>query len=77
MTLKQLYVQAKAQPKPEAPGSAFVREIAMVTKKSEIAVRRWLGKGDSSAVPDALTQAVLADHFNTTPEELFPVKEPR
>lgn len=73
MTLKELYSKAKSRPKPEAPAAAFVREIAEVTKKSEPAVRRWLGEGSNACVPDALTQQVLADHFNTTPEELFPV----
>ncbi|MCM1077779.1 MAG: hypothetical protein NC411_10515 [Bacteroides sp.] len=46
-----------------------------MTKKSEIAVRRWLGNGETSATPDALTQEVLAKHFNTTPEELFPANQ--
>lgn len=72
MTLKELYNNAKSQPKPETPAAAFVKEIAAVTKKSEIAVRRWLTDSDSSAEPDALTKEVLARHFNTTPEELFP-----
>ncbi|MDE6276858.1 MAG: hypothetical protein K2M06_02000 [Muribaculaceae bacterium] len=69
MTLLELYQQAKQQTRPVAPATAFVREVCEVTKKSEIAVRRWLS-GDSE--PDALTQSVLAEHFDTTPEELFP-----
>lgn len=72
MTLKELYTKAKSSPKPEAPGVAFVREVARVTKKSEPAVRRWLGEGSNACVPDALTQKVLADHFHTTPSQLFP-----
>lgn len=72
MTLKELYNQAKSAPKPDTPANAFIREIAKVTKKSEIAVRRWLSDSDYSTVPDALTQEVLAQHFNTTPAELFP-----
>ena len=71
MTLKDLYEQAKMQPKPETPANAFVREIAAATKKTENAVRRWIS-GETE--PDALTQEVLAKHFNTTPEELFPNK---
>lgn len=70
MTLKELYAKAKEQPKPDTPALAFVREIAAVTKKSEIAVRRWLS--DSSVEPDLLTKEVLARHFGTTIEELFP-----
>lgn len=72
MTLKELYENARRKPKPPTPAVAFVREMAQVTKKSEIAVRRWLGEGSNACVPDALTQQVLADHFGTTPEELFP-----
>lgn len=66
MTLKELYDKAKSQP---VPAAAFVRECSEVTKKSEISVRRWLA---GAAVPDALTQDVLARHFNTTPDQLFP-----
>lgn len=68
MTLLELYQQAKSQGRPVSPATAFIREVAQVTKKSEIAIRRWLS-GESE--PDALTQEVLARHFNTTPEELF------
>ncbi len=75
MTLKEMYLEAKQAPKPknpDTPAAAFVKKIAALTKKSEIAVRRWLSDSDSSAEPDALTKEVLARHFNTTPEELFP-----
>lgn len=69
MTLIELYQQAKNQERPIAPATAFIRKVAEVTKKSEIAVRRWLS-GETE--PDALTQEVLAKHFNTTPSQLFP-----
>lgn len=72
MTLKELYNRAKEQPKPDTPANAFIREVAAVTKKSEIAVRRWLSNSDSSAEPDLLAKEVLARHFGTTIEELFP-----
>lgn len=72
MTLKERYAEAKRKPKADAPGTAFIKEIAQVTKKSEIAVRRWVGDGASACLPDALTQEVLAKHLGTTPEELFP-----
>ena len=68
MTLKELYQQQKASD----PGQKFIRDLMDLTKKSEAAVRRWLTHGQSSCAPDALTQEVLAKHFNTTPEELFP-----
>ena len=69
MTLQERYAEAKKVRQVKTPAAAFVEMVANVTKKSEIAVRRWLG---GQAEPDALTKAVLAEHFNTTPEELFP-----
>lgn len=72
MTLTERYEKAKTQVRPVAPATAFLREVAQVTKKSELAVRRWLS-GENT--PDALTQEVLAQHFNTTPDELFPLKK--
>ena len=71
MTLKELYQKAKRQPSPMTPANAFVKEVADVTKKSEVAVRRWLST-ENPVMPDALTQEVLAKHFKTSPEELFP-----
>ena len=72
MTLKEIYAQVKKAPKPETPANAFIRQLATLTKKSELAVRRWVGDGETSCIPDALTQDVIAKHFNSTPEELFP-----
>lgn len=75
MTLKEMYAKAKSAErpkKPDTPAVAFIKEVAQVAKKSEIAVRRWLADGNSSCVPDALTQDVLAKHFKTTPQDLFP-----
>ena len=73
MTLREIYDEVKAKPVkrvlPPTPSQAFVMELAQVTKKSELAVRRWIG---GQATPDALTQEVLAKHLNTTPEDLFP-----
>lgn len=74
MTLKEMYAEAskKKRKLPPTPSQIFIRQVAEVTKKSEIAVRRWLGNGETAVVPDALTQEVLAKHFKTTPEALFP-----
>ncbi|CCZ13781.1 putative uncharacterized protein [Prevotella sp. CAG:1092] len=72
MTLKERYEMAKAGTKPDTPGAAFIKELAKVTKKSEIAVRRWVSNGANWCAPDELTQYVLAKHFKTTPEDLFP-----
>ncbi|MDE6802872.1 MAG: heat shock factor family protein [Muribaculaceae bacterium] len=72
MTLKEMYAKAKKQEKMTAPATAFVKEVARVAKKSEVAVRRWLAEGDSCCQPDALTQEVLARHFRTSADRLFP-----
>lgn len=72
MTLKAIYESVKANERPITPANAFVKELAEVTKKSEVAVRRWLSDGKNSTMPDALTQDILAKHFGTTVDELFP-----
>ncbi len=72
MTLREIYEDAKRQPKPETPANALIKRIAEVTKKSEIAVRRWIS-GESE--PDELTKSVLAEHFSTTTDTLFPPKQ--
>lgn len=69
MTLIERYQEAKNMAKPLTPAVAFIREVAKVTKKSDMAVRRWLS---GEVAPDALTQNVLAKHFKCKPEELFP-----
>lgn len=65
MTLKELYDKAKQEP---TPAMNFIKEVMAVTHKSEITVRRWLA---GEVVPDALTCAVLAEHFGCDPKELF------
>lgn len=69
MTLAERYQEAKNKERPLTPAVAFIREVADVTKKSDIAVRRWIS---GEVTPDALTQQVLAKHFKCTPEDLFP-----
>lgn len=66
MTIKELYAQAKMS---ATPAQVFVTELANITKKSEITVRRWLS---GETVPDTLTRSIIAKHFNSTEEELFP-----
>ncbi|MEZ3589612.1 MAG: hypothetical protein K1V84_01060 [Muribaculaceae bacterium] len=73
MTFKEIYAKVKEEPKPDTPSVAFIKEICRVTHKTEPTVRRWLSDTETcSSVPDALTQEVLASHFNTTAAELFP-----
>lgn len=72
MTLTEMYKKAKAQEKVKSPALAFVKEVMDVTKKSEVSVRRWIA---GTVVPDELTQDVLARHFGTTADKLFPTHE--
>lgn len=67
MTFKEHYEEAKKQQR-YTPANVFIQGIMDVTKKSEASVRRWLS---GSCAPDALTRDVLAEHFNTTTDELF------
>lgn len=70
MTFQDLYNEERA--KSEAL-TKFIDDVAAITRKHRVTVKRW-ASGEEPIVPDALTQKVLADHFNTTPEELFPPK---
>lgn len=65
-TFREIYIAEGNKP---TPRQVFLSEVAELTKKSEATVRQWLSGNQS---PDALTQEVLAKHFNTTPQELFP-----
>lgn len=71
MTLQELYKAEKKKPKlrPASPSELFVRDVMDVTKKSESAVRSWLG---GKMRPGMLEQCVLAAHFGIDREELFP-----
>lgn len=74
MTLKDRYDAAKGVRReiPPTPGQEFINELMAVTRKSEAAVRRWLG---GQCLPDALTRQVLASHFGCDAGELFPAAE--
>lgn len=66
-TFKEIYEERLKASVP--PSEKFVKEVMAVTHRSRIAVYRWL---NGSVTPDALVQEVLAKHFKTTPQELFP-----
>lgn len=66
LTFKQLYEAAKAQP---SPATAFVNDVAALTHRTEITVRKWLS---GQIVPDMNIQVVLELHFKTPKEVLFP-----
>lgn len=51
------------------PLQDFIAEVAKLTHRSEGTVKMWMwGK----QVPDDLTKSVLAKHFGTSAEALFP-----
>lgn len=71
MTFAQLY---QKEIEKYCAARQFITEMAELTKKHPVTVRRWVSP-TNDIYPDALTQQILADHFHTTPEELFPPKQ--
>lgn len=65
-TFKEFYEQVKNQP---TPAQEFINKIAELTCSNEVTVRMWIGGRQR---PNALAQRVLAEHFGTTPDALFP-----
>ena len=65
-TLKEIYEEQKKLP---TPANAFVSKLCEVTHRREITVRGWLS---GKYRPDINTQIVLAMHFNTDVDTLFP-----
>lgn len=66
MTLREYYQSLKYQP---SPAATFVKEIATLCNRTEIAVRKWLA-GD--AAPDAFLQEKISAHLDIPVDELFP-----
>lgn len=65
MTFKEIYEGLDPTP----PKTLWIRQIAELTKKSEMTVKMWLC---GSRTPDALTQDVISKHFGIPAETLFP-----
>ena len=70
-TFKGLYAEAKQQP---TPAAAFVARVAELTHRTETTVRMWLAGVQQ---PDELAKSVIADHFGSDMETLFPRSERR
>lgn len=68
MNIRQIYERERLKPRPQTPAEAWIDTVAKATCKSSATVRSWLYQGTR---PDALTAKLLAQLFNTTPEELF------
>lgn len=66
ITFIDIFREEKAKPKPE---QAFISEVAKLTCKSQITVKRWC---EGKVTPDALTQKILAEHFKVDADILFP-----
>lgn len=71
MTFKEFYQQAKNE---QTAAQKFIAEIAELTNRSEISVRKWLS-GENE--PDDETKQILAEHFKVKPQELFPPSRKR
>lgn len=65
-TFKQLYEDAKREP---TPAAAFVAKVAEITHRTETTVRMWLS---GNQTPDELAKSVIAQHFNSDINTLFP-----
>ena len=66
MTFKDFYQQAKNE---QTAAQKFIAEIARITGRTEIAIRKWLS-GEN--VPDDETKQILAEHFDVPANEWFP-----
>lgn len=66
MTFREYYQTLKYQP---SPAATFIKDIAALCNRAEIAVRKWLA-GD--AVPDMKVQMKISDYLKIPVEDLFP-----
>lgn len=71
MNNSSLYEMYQAQVEMDSHAKQFIKEIMDLTHRSESTVRKWL----SGAVePDERIKRLLAKHFNTEVDVLFPLK---
>lgn len=68
-TFRDFYEEAKKMPAPPTYAQAFITSVAKLTHRKEQTVKMWLY---SDQEPDQLAKSILAKHFKTTPEKLFP-----
>lgn len=69
MTFKEHYKRAKAMP---SPCQMFIKDIAQLTNRSEICVKKWLGGNYN---PSKDTQQIIAEYLKEPAENLFPQKK--
>ena len=68
-TFKELYEDAKMLP---TPAASFIAKVAELTHKTETTVRMWLSGNQQ---PDELAKSVIAEHFKSDINTLFPPKK--
>lgn len=68
-TFADLYYEARKQPHPSV---AFIAEIAEITHRTHIAVRKWI-TGENT--PDYNCQVIIANYLGAPLEQLFPPKK--
>lgn len=65
-SLQEIYLEKKRS------AALFVKEIAGVTHRQEVTIRKWLC---GAAEPDEMTKIVLAHHLKVDVDSLFPPKQ--
>lgn len=66
LSFAECYYEKRKQPHPSV---AFITEIANITHRSPIAVRKWV-TGENN--PDLNCQNIIANHLGIPREVLFP-----
>lgn len=65
ISFKALYEEQKSKP---TAAQMFVKEVADLTKRSEVTVRMWLS---GQQTPDRLAQEIIAQHYGVDVDTLF------
>ena len=68
ITLKQFYDEKRKEP---TPAQLLIRQIAILTERSELTVRLWLS---GHHTPEPMIQRIIAKEFDLDPDTLFPEK---
>ena len=69
LTFSEIYYEKRKLPHPSV---AFIMEIANITYRSPIAVRKWI-TGENT--PDINCQNIIAEHLGKPREVLFPTHQ--
>lgn len=69
LTFAEIYYEKRKLPHPSV---AFIMEIANITYRSPIAVRKWI---NGENIPDINCQNIIAEHLGKPREVLFPPQQ--